>query len=57
MEKRVNIKLNRSFFVNTALTITLLTSATLSANAKEVNNYGEGQKNPQTHQKSLKLKI
>ena len=37
------MKLNHSFFLNTALTITLLTSAALSANGKEVNSYSAEQ--------------
>lgn len=35
------MKLNWSFFINTVLTITLLTSATLSAQCKEVTNYAQ----------------
>ena len=33
------MKLNKSFLLNTALTISLSTFTALSANAKEVNNY------------------
>ena len=33
------MKLNWSFFINTALSTTLLTSVTLSAQAKEITNY------------------
>lgn len=35
------MKLNKSFFINTALTITLFSLPILSANAKEMTNYAE----------------
>lgn len=35
--------LNKSFFINTASTITILIFATLSINAKEINNYPQDQ--------------
>lgn len=37
------MKFNKSFFLNTASTITILIFATLSTNAKEINNYGQDQ--------------
>lgn len=37
------MKLNKSFFLKTALTITILIGSTLSANAKEINNYAQYQ--------------
>ena len=42
------MKLNRSFFINTALTITLLISTTLSARGKEITNYAQNH-NSETH--------
>ena len=38
----MNMKLNWSFLIDTALAITLLTSATLSAKAQEVTYYAQG---------------
>lgn len=37
------MKLNKSFFLNTVSTITILIFSTLSTNAKEINNYAQDQ--------------